>query len=83
MPIIIRAQGNDSTFDVIKRFKKAVVASNIVQIAKDRAVFQKPSQVRAVKKIAKNRLQRRVRTLKKMKNISAQVLQRISDRINL
>ena len=82
MPIIIKAQGNDSSFDVIKRFKKAVVASNIVQLTKDRAVFQKPSQVRAVKKIAKNRLRRRVRTLKRMKNISAQVLQRISDRIN-
>lgn len=82
MPIIIKAQGNDSSFDIIKRFKKAVVASNIVQLTKDRAVFQKPSRVRAVKKIAKNRLQRRVRTLKKMKNISPQVLQRISDRIN-
>lgn len=82
MPIVIRAQGSESTFDVIKKFKKAVMASNIVQIAKDRAVYQKPSQVRAVKKIAKNRLQRRSRALKKMKNISPVVLQKIADRLS-
>jgi ribosomal protein S21 len=82
MPIVIRAQGSESTFDVIKKFKKAVMASNIVQIAKDRAVYQKPSQVRAVKKIAKNRLQKRSRKLKRMKNISPIVLQKIADRLS-
>lgn len=82
MPIVIKAQGNDSTFDVIKRFKKAVMSSNIVQNAKDRAVFQKPSRVRAVKKIAKNRLQKRARKLKRMKNISPTVLQKIADRLS-
>lgn len=82
MPIVIRAQGSESTFDVIKKFKKAVMASNIVQIAKDRAVYQKPSQVRAVKKIAKNRLQKRSRKLKRMKNISPVVLQKIADRLS-
>jgi ribosomal protein S21 len=82
MPIVIKAQGNESTFDVIKKFKKAVVASNIVQIAKDRAVYQKPSRLRAVKKIAKNRLHKRARKLKKMKNISPLVLQRIAERLS-
>lgn len=82
MPIVIKAQGNESTNDVIRKFKKAVSATNIVQQAKDRAVFVKPSQKRAVKKIATKRLQKRVRTLKRMKNISPQVIQRITDRIN-
>lgn len=82
MPIVIKAQGNDSTNDVIRKFKKAVSATNIVQQAKDRAVFVKPSQKRAVKKISTKRLQRRVRKLKRMKNISPQVIQRITDRIS-
>ena len=82
MPIIIRAQGNESTFDVIKKFKKAVMATNIVQLTKDRAVFQKPSRLRAVKKIAKSRLHKRARKLKKMKNISPLVLQRIGERLS-
>jgi len=82
MPIVIKAQGNDNTNDIIRRFKKAVAATNIVQLTKDRAVYVKPSQKRAVKKISMKRLQRRVRTLKHMKNISPQVIQRITDRIN-
>ena len=82
MPIVIKAQGSESTNDVIRKFKKAVAATNIVQQAKDRAVYVKPSQKRAVKKIATKRLQRRVRKLKRMKNISPQVIQRITDRIS-
>ena len=82
MPIVIKARGSDSTNDVIKKFKKAVAQTNIVQSAKDRAFFQKPSQKRAVKKIEQKRLQRRARALKRMKNISAQVLQRIDERLS-
>lgn len=82
MPIIIKARGNDSTNDVIKRFKKAVAQTNIVQQTKDRAFFQKPSQQRAVRKIERKRLQKRARSLKRMKNISPQVLQRINDRLS-
>lgn len=82
MPIVIKAQGNDSTSDVIKKFKKASSASNIVILAKDRAVYQKPSQKRAVKKIEMKRLRKRARSLKKMKNISPQTLQRINERLS-
>ena len=82
MPIVIKAQGKDSTHDVIKKFKKAVVASGIVQIVKDGRYFVKPSKVRAEKKIAFNRLKRRARSLKKMKNVSELALQRINDRLH-
>ncbi|MEX0895996.1 MAG: 30S ribosomal protein S21 [Patescibacteria group bacterium] len=82
MPIIIKAQGNDSTGDVIKKFKKAAASSNVVTIAKDRAYFRKPSKLRAEKKIAHKRLQRRARSLKRMKNISPTALERINERLS-
>lgn len=82
MPIIIKAQGNDNTSDVIKKFKKAAAASNVVTIAKDRAYFRKPSKIRAEKKIQLKRLQRRARTLKRMKNISPAALERLNERLN-
>ncbi len=81
MPIVIKAQGNDSTQDLIKKFKKAVSMSDIVQKAKDNRYFVKPSQKRKVKKIEMNRLRKRSRSLKKMKNISATTIQRINDRL--
>lgn len=81
MPIIVKAQGNDSTFDVIKKFKKATSAADIVTKARDRRYFQKPSLKRTIKKTEMRRLRKRARNLKKMKNISSVVLQRINDRL--
>ena len=81
MPIIIKSQGSDSTNDLIKKFKKATVAADIVQIVKDRRYYQKPSRIKAVHKIEVNRLRKRSRSLKKMKNISPQVLARMNDRL--
>jgi len=82
MAIVIKAQGNDNTFDVIKKFKKAVASTGIVQKAKDRRFFTKPSQERAVKKIEMKRLQKRARSLKKQKNVSSASLQRIKERLS-
>ncbi|MBP7740692.1 30S ribosomal protein S21 [Candidatus Woesebacteria bacterium] len=82
MPIIIKAKAGDSTNDLIKKFKKAVVNSDIVQKARDRKYYVKPSQERAVKKTEKRRLRKRSRSLKKMKNISQTALQRISERLS-
>lgn len=82
MAIVIKAQGNDGTFDVIKKFKKAVASSGIVQKAKDRRFFTKPSQERAAKKIERKRLQKRARSLKKQKNVTAASLQRIKERLS-
>jgi ribosomal protein S21 len=81
MPIIIKAKAGDSTYDLIKKFKKAVAASDIVQKAKDRRFFQKPSALRTIIKTEKRRLSKRARSLKKMKNISSEALQRINDRL--
>ena len=81
MPIIIKAKAGDSTHDVIKKFKKAVTNSDIVQKTRDRKYYIKPSQKRAVKKTERRRLRKRSRSLKKMKNISQSALQRISERL--
>ena len=82
MPIIIKAKSGDNTHDVIKKFKKATIASDIVQKARDRKFYIKPSQKRAVKKTERRRLRKRSRSLKKMKNISQLALQRISERLS-
>lgn len=82
MPIIIKAQGNDSTNDLIKKFKKVTIATDIVQTVKDRRYYQKPSKVRAARTIEIKRLQKRARSLKKMKNVSPQVIARIQERIS-
>lgn len=78
MPIIIKAKGNDSTNDVIKKFKKAVASADVVQKAKNRTYFQKPSQVKAAKTSARSRMRRRLHSMKRMKNISPETLQRIA-----
>lgn len=81
MPIIIKSSQSDSAGDMIKKFKRALASTDIVQNAKDRRYFQKPSQVRAQKKIKVNRLRRRVRTLKKVKNITSATIAKIEERI--
>lgn len=83
MPIVIKPQGNSTSVgDLVKRFKKAVSRTNIVQRARDRQFFVKDSQKRAVKKIEFKRLQKRVRSLKRQKNISSAALNRIRDRLS-
>ena len=82
MPIVIRAHQGDSTQDVLKRFKKAVAATNIVQDTKDRRYYQKPSQKRSIKVTEMRRLRKRTRSLKKMKNISPAVIARLHERLS-
>lgn len=82
MPIIIKAKSKDNNNSLIREFKKVTAITDIVQKVRDRRYFQKPSQVKAVKKIAKNRLQRKIRVLKHTKNISADVIDRMTARLN-
>ncbi len=82
MPIIIKAQNNDSTGDLIKKFKKISVATDIVQIVKDRRYYQKPSKLKAVRNTEMRRLKKRARSLKRLKNISPQVMARIEERLS-
>ena len=81
MAIIIKAQANETTNDLIRKFKKVAIFTNIVQIAKDRRYFVKPSQIRAQKQIEKNRLRRKMHSLKRTKNIGSDVIDRLRERI--
>lgn len=82
LPIIVKAKKNDSTSDLIKKFKKMVAASDVVQICKDRRYHQKPSKTKSVNIAQYKRLRKRMRSLKKMKNTSASVLERMAERLN-
>lgn len=81
MPIVIKAKKSDSTNDLIRKFKKAVAATGIVQIVKDRRYFKKPSKIKAEQTATNSRLKRRARSLKKMKNISPAALARINQKL--
>jgi len=81
MAIVIKAKKSDSTNDLIRRFKKAVAATGIVQIVKDRRYYKKPSKIKSEKTATNNRLKRRARTLKKRKNVSPAALVRINQKL--
>ena len=68
MPIIIRAKGDDHTGDLIKKFKKVVAATDIIQIVKDRKYYQKPSEIRTQKMNELRRMHRRLKSIKRLKN---------------
>lgn len=81
MPIIIKAKKNQSTGDVLRQFKKAVANAGVVQIAKDRRYFAKPSRIKAAATAEHSRLKRRARSLKKTKNISPIAIMKIQQRL--
>ena len=81
MAIVVKAKANDSTNDLIKRFKKIVVTTDIVQKVKDRQYYQRPSQVKKMAGNENRRLRRRLRGLKKMKNIPPEVIVRMHDKL--
>lgn len=81
MALIIKAKKGESTNDLIRKFKKASMASGIVQKVRDSRYYKKPSAVKAEKTATRSRLKRRARSLKKMKNISPQTLSRINQKL--
>lgn len=81
MPIVIRAKKNQSTSDLIRQFKKAVAATGVVQIVKDRRYFQKPSKIKSLKTAEHSRLKKRAHSLKKTKNISPIAIAKIRARL--
>jgi ribosomal protein S21 len=81
MPVIVKARKGDSTNDVIRKFKKASAASGIVQKVRDDRYYKKPSKIRSEKTATRNRLKKRARSLKKMKNIPPQVITRINQKL--
>jgi ribosomal protein S21 len=82
LPIIIKAKPKDNSNSLIREFKKVIAVTDIVQRVRDRRYFQKPSKINSVKKIQKNRLQRKIRVLKHTKNIGADVIDRMTARLN-
>jgi len=82
LPIIIKANPKSNTNSLIRDFKKVIAVTDIVQRVRDRRYFQKPSKINAIKKIQKNRLQRKIRVLKHTKNIGADVIDRMTARLN-
>ena len=81
MAIVVKAKKGESTSDLIRKFKKASVASGLVQKTKDNRYYRKPSKIRAEKTATFSRLKLRARSLKKMKNIPPQVLVRINQKL--
>ncbi len=82
MPIVIRAKKNDSNSNLIRRFKKAVSACDIVNKARDRRYYKKPSAIKAERLSQKRHLRKRLKTLKRMKNISDRSIELLKQKIN-
>ncbi len=82
MAIVIKANKDDSTGKLIRRFKKAVKAEDIVQKAKDRRYYQKPATIRARRKSKKRHLRKKLKTLKKMKNVSPKSIKHLKQKIS-
>ena len=81
MPIVVKLRKNQNTSDLIRQFKKLTSAADIVQIVRDRRYYQKPSKKKSMITSEKNRLKKRARSLKKMKNISSTVISKINQRL--
>ena len=69
LPIIIKAKSDDHPGDLIKKFKKIIAATNIIQVVKDRKYYQKPSEIRTVRQNEIRRMKKRLRVIKKLKNV--------------
>ena len=82
MTIVVKNRGNESVNDMIKRFKKISVAMDIQTQVKDRQYHLKPSQVRKNNNNDNRRLRRRLRGLKKMKNISPEIIARMHEKLS-
>jgi ribosomal protein S21 len=82
MPIIVRSKKGDSASNLIRRFKKLVSATDIVQKTRDRRYFKKPSTLKAERLSEKRHLRKKLKTLKKMKNVPSRSLESLRSKIN-
>lgn len=81
MAIVIKAKKGDSTGNLIRRFKKAVMAQDLVNKARDRRYYKKPATIRAEKKSTKKHLRKKLKSLKKRKNITQRALEILKQKI--
>ncbi len=82
MPIIVKKTKKDSTSSLIRKFKKITSQLDVVQNARDRRYYKKPSTIKAEKNSTKHHLKKKLKTLKNMKNVSPQSLDRLREKIN-
>ncbi len=82
MPVIIRKSKNDSTSTLVRKFKKTTSFLDIVQKARDRRYYKKPSTIKAERKSEKRHLKKKLKTLKDMKNVPPQSLERLKEKIS-
>ena len=82
MTIVVKNLGSETVGDMVKRFKKITVAMDIQTLVKDRQYHLRPSQVRKNNKNDNRRLRRRLRGLKKMKNISPEIIARMHEKLS-
>ncbi len=82
MTIVVKNRGNEPVGDMVKRFKKITVAMDIQTLVKDRQYHLRPSQVRKNNNNDNRRLRRRLRGLKKMKNISPDIIARMHEKLS-
>lgn len=65
MPIVVKAKKNDNTNDVIKKFKKISAVANVLDVAKAREFYFKPSAIKNVKYNEQKRVKRRMKLIQK------------------
>lgn len=81
MAIVVKMKAGDRPNDLVKRFKKAVTSTDILQKVKDRQYYERPSQMKKMSVNDNRRLARRLRGLKKAKNIDPAIISRMDDKL--
>jgi len=66
MPIVVKSRRDDSTDNVIKKFKKLSVIENVVGKARDREFYKKPALLRKEHNKELERLKRREKHLRQI-----------------
>ncbi|MBQ6437752.1 30S ribosomal protein S21 [bacterium] len=79
---MVKNRGGETVNDMVKRFKKITVAMDIQAQVKDRQYYLRPSQVRKNNENDNRRLRRRLHGLKKMKNISPEIIARMNEKLS-
>lgn len=64
MATVVKSKKDEPNDSLIRRFKKQVIVDQILQIARKRDFFVKPSQVRKEKKKELKRMLKRERSLR-------------------
>ncbi|HQM16028.1 MAG TPA: 30S ribosomal protein S21 [Candidatus Woesebacteria bacterium] len=82
MPVIVKAKKNENAGSLIRKFKKIISNMEIVQNARDSRYFKKPSALKAERNAEKRHLRKKLKTLKKMKNVPARSLESLREKIN-